>query len=289
MRFVYKSSSLLVVCLISYVASVLDDRSSSKLQSLVNSVMRCRNVSGLGIALVKGSDVVYTGGFGYRDRERKLPVTQTTLFNIGSESKAFTATLAAHAVAEGALDWDTPLRNVFGENFRLHDEFRTNLTSLRDGFAHRLGWPSYWGFSTSAPGFTRDQLLSRYRYFSVLDEFRNTFDYSNYGYVLGATAVEHATGELWEKAIHRKIFQTLNMSDSRVGATMTQTDWNNTAYSYSVINGTYVRNDEQALVQFMNEIGPAGAVFSSADDMAKWLQYHIKNLQVIYIVSTSHD
>ena len=80
-------------------------------------------VPGLAVAIVKGGEVVYAKGFGYRDVEKKLPVTADTLFAIGSTTKAFTAFILGTLVDEGKLDWDEPVR-TFLPGFRLYDEDR---------------------------------------------------------------------------------------------------------------------------------------------------------------------
>ena len=63
------------------------------------------------VGVVKDGKVVLCEGIGKRDVENDLPATGETLYQIGSCSKAFTATLVAAMVAAGKLDWDTPIKN----------------------------------------------------------------------------------------------------------------------------------------------------------------------------------
>lgn len=60
-------------------------------------------VPGFALVIVKGGETIYSKGFGYRDLEKKLPVTSDTLFPVGSAAKAFTGMLAAIAVDEGRI------------------------------------------------------------------------------------------------------------------------------------------------------------------------------------------
>ena len=39
--------------------------------------------------------------------------------------------------------WDTPIRNILGDEFYLNDDIRTRHSNLRDAFAHRLGVPRH--------------------------------------------------------------------------------------------------------------------------------------------------
>ena len=63
------------------------------------------------VNVIKGGKIAYTYEYGYADRENKLPMTQDTLFDVASTSKAWTVMLAAQAVDDGLLDWDEPIKN----------------------------------------------------------------------------------------------------------------------------------------------------------------------------------
>ena len=80
---------------------------------------------------------------------------------IGSLTKAFTATLAAHAVSKGQLKWDQPLREILGSNFRLMDNFRTEKSTVRDLLAHRLGIPSFFGATMGTIDVSREDLCMK--------------------------------------------------------------------------------------------------------------------------------
>ena len=71
-----------------------------------------------------------------------------------SQTVVIAATLAAEAVKARHIAWDTPIKHILGPRFKLHDEFRTNQTTLRDLLSHRLGLPDYKGayFANSSLG-----------------------------------------------------------------------------------------------------------------------------------------
>ena len=88
-------------------------------------------VPGLAIAVVQDGRIVYARGFGYRDLDKKLPVTPHTIFGIGSCSKAFTATAMGILVDEGKLEWDKPVREYL-PSFKLSDDVASErLTPAR--------------------------------------------------------------------------------------------------------------------------------------------------------------
>src|SRR3989440_12601990 len=65
-------------------------------------------IPGLSLVIVRDDKIIYMKGLGYKDFERKIPVTPDTLFAIGSSSKAFTAILLAMAADEGEISLDGP-------------------------------------------------------------------------------------------------------------------------------------------------------------------------------------
>src|SRR5947209_5319265 len=94
------------------------------LRALVERELGRWKVPGLELAVVRGNEVLFAGGFGVADVRRGLPVTPTTLFHHGSTGKLFTGLLAAILVDEGLLEWDRPVREYLPE-FRLHDPVLT--------------------------------------------------------------------------------------------------------------------------------------------------------------------
>ena len=143
------------------VFSVLLTLAVTRLRSFIASVMECRDNLGLGIALVRNDQNIFAQGFGLRHLESQEPMTSDTKTSIASLSKSFTATVAADAVARGLLRWSTPVKEILGDDFALQDEFRTELASLRDLLAHRIGMPGYWGATTAAMNFTREELCMK--------------------------------------------------------------------------------------------------------------------------------
>ena len=135
---------------------------SNALDAFIDSLMSCRNNTGLTIALVHRDETILTKGYGYRRLgDDKQPMTSHTKITVGSLTKSFTSTLLANAIANNLTSWDTPLVDVLGDEFELQDEFRTQKACLKDILAHRLGMPSYWGASTAGLNFTRRELCMK--------------------------------------------------------------------------------------------------------------------------------
>ena len=76
------------------------------LEAYVTRALATWHVPGVSIAIVRNDSVLYTKGFGVRAVGAPATVDDQTLFEIGSSSKAFTATLVAMLVSDGKMRWD---------------------------------------------------------------------------------------------------------------------------------------------------------------------------------------
>src|SRR5581483_1469602 len=68
-----------------------------------NNSLKQFEVPGMAIAIIKGKEIIFAKGFGYRDVEKQLPVTADTLFAIGSCTKAFTTFTLGTLGGEGKI------------------------------------------------------------------------------------------------------------------------------------------------------------------------------------------
>src|SRR5262249_53292655 len=108
------------------------------MEKAIEEVRMAWGIPGLAVTVVAGDRVVLARGFGVRDRESKEPVGPDTRFAIGSDTKAFTATLIATVVDEGVLDWDD-LVGDWVTGFRMAGLDADGKCTLRDLLCHRSG------------------------------------------------------------------------------------------------------------------------------------------------------
>src|SRR4030088_430758 len=84
---------------------------AAELERLIEEERYRFGVGGVAVAVVHNGRVLLSRGFGKRDVAGDLPVTDRTLFAIGSSTKAFTASLVGALVDDGLLEWDRPVRH----------------------------------------------------------------------------------------------------------------------------------------------------------------------------------
>ncbi len=248
-----------------------DDRSVAPVKdplagfdSFVNQALHAWEVPGLAIAVVKNGQVVLARGYGFRDVDKKLPVTPKTLFAIGSCSKAFTTFLIGTMVDQGKLDWDKPVRTYIPD-FRLQDRVASELITPRDLVTHRSGLPRHdllWYNAT----LTRKQIVDRLPYLEPSETFRSKFQYNNLMYMTAGYLVERLTGQSWEDAVRARIFTPLGMTGSNFSVKDSQK-----APDFATPYDE--RDDKVVAIPFrdISTIGPAGSINSNVDDMARWL------------------
>ena len=82
----------------------LDSAGRVAVEEAVLAHMQKWRIVGCSIGLLKNGEVAYLKGFGYRDRENRLPASEFTLYRTGSVAKSFAATAALQLYEDSALD-----------------------------------------------------------------------------------------------------------------------------------------------------------------------------------------
>ncbi|MBW7453339.1 cyclic peptide export ABC transporter [Paenibacillus sepulcri] len=90
-------------------AAELPDGYERQLDSWIQKQQKEGKIPGLSVVVVKDDQPVYKKSFGYSNRETKQSVTEQTLFEIGSNSKAFTALAVYQLAGEGVIDLNEPV------------------------------------------------------------------------------------------------------------------------------------------------------------------------------------
>jgi len=239
-----------------------------ELSAAIDTLLTSWKVPGLAIAIVKDGQTVLARGFGQRNAEQALPVTPSTLFAIGSTTKAMTAVCLAMLVDEGLVDWEERVRTYL-PSFTLKDEVLTEHLSVRDLVTHRSGLPRHDMLWYGSP-LTRQELFDRLRYLEASRDLRQTFQYNNLMYMVAGHLVGQVTGGTWEEFMRQRLFTPLGMTGATLSVTASQ-QTDDFALPYDE------RDAKVVPVPFRNldAIGPAGAVNAGASDMARWLKFNL--------------
>lgn len=240
-------------------------------EDVVNEAIKTFKVPGLAMAIVKDDEVIFTKGFGYRDVETKLPMTTNTLLAIGSASKAFTTFALATLVDEGKLEWDKPVRNYI-HWFRLYDPVIAERLTPRDMVTHRSGLPRHdlvWYNNFTA---SREEFVKRLAYLQPSADLREKWQYNNLMFLTAGYLVEVLTGKEWEDAVRTLVFKPLDMTRTNFSVDDSQRD-SDFAQPYRESEGKV----EKIPFRNITNMGPAGSINSSVNEMSNWLIVHLNN------------
>lgn len=255
----------------------LTDELIAELEAYILEKMDQLDVVGASVAIVQGNEVVYAKGFGVRGGDSLEPVTPDTPMMIGSTTKTMTTMLMGILVDEGKMRWDEPVVNIL-PNFSLAEADVTEKITVQNLVCACTGVPRRdFELIFNGHDLTAESIVESLSTFELFTDFGEAFQYSNQmvaagGYV-AAAAAGGEYGDLYNTYIslmQERIFDPIGM--------------NRTTFSFEEIEAA----DDYALPYMLNAVGeyypaplseeewlikiaPAGAVWSTANDMAKYL------------------
>lgn len=165
----------------------------------------------LGILRAGKPDELIQAAHGVLNLETGAQTTTDSLFQIGSISKVWTATVALQLVDEGKLQLDAPVVEVLPE-LRLSDPDVTKQVTLRHLLTHTSGIDGD-VFTDVGRG---DDCLEKY--VELLAEAAQnhplgaSWSYCNSGFCLLGRVIEKITGQTWDAAMRERLFQPLGLT-----------------------------------------------------------------------------
>ncbi len=193
---------------------------SERLESFIQDKMRETKIPGLSIALVRGEEVVYTGGFGFRDIDYGYPAAPSTVYGIGSVTKSFTALAVMQLVEEGKLSLDDPVEKHLSIKLRplnkqvtiyhllTHTSGIPALAYAEALIRNRVGAGAPW-----VPLASPEDILVFMRDAEewAVSPPGTKFYYLNEGYVLLGLIISKTSSKRYEDYIREKILKPLEM------------------------------------------------------------------------------
>jgi N-acyl-D-amino-acid deacylase len=198
--------------------------------------MAARQVPGGALAVVKDRQLVYARGYGWADRDVKIPVKADSLFRIASVSKPITAVAMLKLIEDGKLKPDTkacPLLELSPAVASFLDpEPRLRQITIRQLLQHTGGWdrdksfdpmfrPGEIARATNTPAPAEPLAVIRYMLSRKLDfEPGARYAYSNFGYCVLGRVIEKITGQTYEKFVQEKVLTPAGIKRMRIGASL---------------------------------------------------------------------
>ena len=248
------------------------------LNSQLQPYLQRYNLPALAAAVVKEGRIVAAGAVGTRRADADIPVTINDRIHLGSDTKAMTALLAAMAVEQGLMRWDSTPGQVFPELTGQMDPGFRDIT-LEKILSHTSGLP---GDSEKLI----DAILIAQVQEGNLDELRYglisqickeplaykpgaKFQYSNLGYILAGAMIERGFGSTWEELVSQRVFDPLELTSAGLGpqSSLGRTD---APLGHVMVDGKLKPLLAGPFGDVPVLLGPAGIAHMSILDFARW-------------------
>jgi CubicO group peptidase (beta-lactamase class C family) len=260
-----KKIAILSLCLIgSITLRGQEPDLRNKIDSLIQT-LSTKEAPGGAIAVVRNGELLYKKVFGLANLDYKIPVTDSTVFNLASTSKQFTAFLALLLEAENKLNLDDPIQKYIPElkNYG-------HPITIRQLIHHTSGIPStdnlrlFAGLSLEMPWDKEDEfeMIKSYQKLNFIPN--NEHIYSNSGYFLLSRIIEKVEGKSFTQSIKERIFVPLGMKTATIYDSRGKII-HNRASGYrktgETFSGTYTEGDS-----FYGSTN----MYASVNDLIKW-------------------
>jgi CubicO group peptidase (beta-lactamase class C family) len=233
--------------------------------------MKKYNVNGSSFVVVHNGKVVVNKGYGYADKEKKVPVNKDTVFQIASVSKTFTALAVMQQVDKGKLKLDQDVQHYLG-GLKIPNKTGKPLT-LFDMLTYTSGvdfpdittviGPEYIHQYIPIKDFLPEHMPT------VIRSPGEAYTYDNFAFLLAGYAVENVAGESFSQYMEKNIFKPLDMKSTSVR--FTPDLLKRMATHYDPAGNPHPTNGHAPTD------GPQGSILSTGEDMSKYMIMQLQN------------
>ncbi|MFT5142202.1 MAG: CubicO group peptidase (beta-lactamase class C family) [Rhodothermales bacterium] len=210
-----------------WVGSTATGTGSADIDDFLTERMATLHIPGLAACAMRGGDIVWSGGYGFADLERRIPMGLDTIQNIASISKSVTSTALMQLWEQGAfqLDGDVNDHLPFSVRNPLYPQtpitfaqLLTHTSSISDGTSYSRS------YACGDPAIDLTSWMEEYfipggRSFDATENYHvwapgGRFAYNNVAFGLLAFIVERISGVPFDEYCRNRIFQPLGMNET---------------------------------------------------------------------------
>jgi CubicO group peptidase (beta-lactamase class C family) len=228
--------------------------------------MAAQKLPGLAIAIVKDGKIIVSKGYGITEIGKFQKVNDSTLFQIASCSKAFTATSIAFLAQQKKLSLDDSVRK-FLPQFGLYNNLASQEVTVRDLLCHRIGLQTFEGdFLNWNSNLSRSQIIGMMAKEKPVYGFRAHFGYCNAAFLTAGEIIPVVTGQSWDAFVKATFFDPLQMMHTSTTNAAITKDKN------ACKPHTWWEGKEVAIpYDNTDNLAPAGGINSCVKDLSHWL------------------
>lgn len=239
-----------------------------RLGEVVARVMAAKHVPGVAVGILDKGEVS-SAGFGVTSVEHPLPVTDETLFQIGSITKTYTGTTIMRLVEMDKLDLDAPVRTYLPD-FKVVDETAASEATMRHLLTHTAGWVGDFFDDTGAGDDALSEYVARMVDLEQLAPLGTAWSYNNAGFSLAGRLIEVVTEKSYEAAVKELVLEPLGLKCSYLdpGDVMT--------YRFAV--GHHGGGEGSVVARpwpLPRSAYPAGGIVCNVLDLLRYARFHL--------------
>ncbi|MCT3833465.1 beta-lactamase family protein [Elizabethkingia anophelis] len=219
---------------------------------------------GMALGIIKDGQIIYRKTTGLSNIEYKIPVTDSTLFNIASGSKQFTAFMALRAEQEGKLSMDNDIKTYLPE--LKHLPYKITVRQLAN---HTHGLPNFTDI-LKLQGIGDEVWLTNSEAIHTVLSIKNIvfpsgqqYQYNNTGFMLLAEILQRVYKKDFAQLVKEYIFNPLRMDNSIVFGDP-EKNIPNRSESYRQKDGSFLKSPVGQA-----EYGSSN-IYTSLNDYCKW-------------------
>ena len=289
-------------------------KNAADLNAYLGELVQTSSMPGLAISIVKGNSIVYQESFGYANIQNQVAYTNETINSIASVSKTFVGTAVAKAIEQGYFTLETDINDILPiqlinpkqpDGIIKIKHLVTHTSGLLDTpevyLAHNYHIIPGEDIATAGAGLLMDEVGIEQRETFTLEEFLanyfledgdlysldnfadtppgSTWNYSNLATGLSGYIVETATEQSFDDYVRQNILQPLQMNASTYDISEINTDEMATRYI----------NEDTPLPVYANDSYPEGSMYTTNEDMGKYLLDMAKGIKGESTVLFSKD
>lgn len=222
-----------------------------------------------GVVLVsKRGEIILSKGYGWADRENKIPNSPSTVFNIGSVTKQFTASAILKLVEQGKIKTSDKISSYFAQTpIDKRDITIHQLLTHTSGVSNRMG-----GFRYDEA--SKEQFLKEFFESELHSKPGKKYQYANANYIMLTVILELVSGQTYSSFLKEHLFEPAQMKSTGYKSINFSTERLAHGYYYNRDGEKWVDwGTTQQHLPYNNEhwysIGK-GDIHSTIEDLYKW-------------------
>jgi len=247
--------------------SKLSERCKFVIDSTYNALIKKYKVVGASLAIIDNGEIIYSAGYGFADREKKIKASDKTIYRIGSCSKSFTSLSILQLQEKKLLNINHSVKDYLPElniSSRFNDD---NQIYINDMMCHVSGLPCDItnGFFCDAPPSAKWEIQQLNKQ-TTMSPRRYKHAYSNVAYGLLGEVIARTGNTTYANYLQQQVFIPLNMTSSFVDY---EQKWEND-FSKAYLNNKPIK---EPLIRD----AAAGLIHSNVLDMGNYLLMYLNN------------